>query len=146
MKKYLILIALFFVSFTFYAQNADDILGTWITEGGKSLVKVTKQDNKYYGKIIWLREPKEKDGTIKLDKNNPDKNLQKKPIVGLQILKDFVFTDDKTWENGTIYDPENGKTYSCTIKIIGKNQLDVRGYIGISLIGRTTTWYRKLKK
>ncbi len=146
MKKYFILTALLFISFNFYAQNANDIIGTWITEGGKSLVKITKQNNKYYGKIIWLREPNEKDGSIKLDKNNPDKKLQSRHILGIQVLKDFVFTDDKTWEDGTIYDPENGKTYSCIIKIVGKNQLFVRGYIGISLIGRTTTWYRKLKK
>lgn len=146
MKKYFILLALFFISINFYGQNTDDILGSWITEGGKSLVKITKQNNKYYGKIIWLREPKEKDGTFKIDKNNPDEKLRSRRTVGIQILKDFVFTDDKTWEDGTIYDPENGKTYSCIIKIIGKNQLDVRGYVGISLIGRTTTWYRKLKK
>lgn len=144
MKKLLILISLFFVSFNFYAQEADDIIGSWITEGGKSLVRVTKKDNKYFGKIIWLKNPKDENGNIKLDKENPDPKLKTRKIVGTEILQNFIFTNDKTWEDGSIYDPESGKTYSCIIKAISKNQLDVRGYVGISLIGRTTSWYRKL--
>jgi uncharacterized protein (DUF2147 family) len=61
--------------------------------------------------------------------------------VGTVILKDFKYSG-KTWEDGTIYDPKNGKTYSCIIKAKGLNNLDIRGYIGISLLGRTTNWTR----
>jgi uncharacterized protein (DUF2147 family) len=57
------------------------------------------------------------------------------------LLSGFKF-DGKIWEDGTIYDPKNGKTYSCIIKSKGPNILDIRGYIGISIIGRTTTWTR----
>ena len=62
-------------------------------------------------------------------------------LVGSVILKNFEFTG-KSWEEGTIYDPTNGKTYSCTIKMKKANELEIRGFIGISLLGRTTVWTR----
>ena len=65
--------------------------------------------------------------------------LRTQAIVGLVILKGFEFTG-KAWEDGTIYDPKSGKTYSSTIKMKKPNELDSRGYVGISLLGRTTTW------
>ena len=124
-----------------YAQSADDIVGTWLTEGGKSKVKVTKTDGKYSGEIIWLKDPKREDGTIKLDKNNEKESLRSRKVVGINVLKGFEWDDDE-YEDGTIYDPENGKTYSCEITYQNKDTLDVRGYIGFSLIGRTTVWTR----
>jgi uncharacterized protein (DUF2147 family) len=58
------------------------------------------------------------------------------------ILKGFEKDGDNEYEDGTIYDPKNGKTYSCIIRQKG-NKLSVRGYIGVSLIGRTTTWTKE---
>ncbi|MHB8259232.1 MAG: DUF2147 domain-containing protein [Bacteroidia bacterium] len=123
-------------------MNADAILGTWLTGSGKAKVQIYKEGNKYNGKIVWLKTPTYEDGTPKLDKHNPDKTKQTTPTLGLRMLKDFVFDEDK-WADGTIYDPENGKTYSC--KITWRDgKLDVRGYVGISLIGRTDTWFKVL--
>lgn len=122
------------------AVNADAVIGTWLTASGKAKVQIYKENNKYYGKIVWLKNPTYEDGNAKTDKNNPDKAKQSVPLLGLNMLKDFEFDDDE-WEDGTIYDPENGKTYSCTIKY-RDGKLDLRGYIGISLIGRTQTWYK----
>ena len=69
--------------------------------------------------------------------------LQNKPVIGLIIVKDFVYKGDGQWHKGTIYDPDNGKTYKCKIKF-GDNEkvLKVRGFIGVSLLGRTTLWTR----
>lgn len=122
------------------AQQADDIIGTWLTASEKAKVQIYKTGNKYNGKIVWLKNPTYEDGTPKVDKNNPDKAKKSVPLMGLNMLKDFTF-DDGEWEDGTIYDPENGKTYSCTMKL-NNGRLDVRGYVGISLIGRTQTWIR----
>lgn len=133
-------------SFTFSDGNQNKILGTWLNESGKAKVKIVKRGKKFYGKIIWLREPKDKNGKIKLDKENPKKELKTKPIVGLEILKGFKYIGDKKWESGTIYDPENGKTYDCNIAMKDDNTLKIRGYVGISLLGRTTTWSRVKKK
>jgi uncharacterized protein (DUF2147 family) len=120
--------------------SADAILGTWLTANSKAKVNIYKENNKYYGKIVWLKTPNYENGTAKVDKNNPDKTKQTNPLIGLNLLKDFVFDED-VWEDGTIYDPENGKTYSCNIKY-RDGKLDLRGYIGISLIGRTQTWFK----
>lgn len=132
--------ALFFTTITF-AQNPDAILGTWLTGSGKGKVQIYKSGNKYYGKIVWLKNPTYEDGKPKVDKNNPDKSKQSIPLMGLNMLAGFVFEDSK-WIDGTIYDPENGKTYSCKITLVDEKHMDVRGYIGISLIGRTDNWLR----
>ncbi len=125
-----------------YGQTvkADDIIGNWLTGSKKGVVQIYKDENKYSGKIIWLKTPTYEDGKPKLDKHNPDKAKKTGQVMGLNMLEGFVFENDK-WVDGTIYDPENGKTYSC--KITKKaDMLSVRGFIGISLIGRTDTWYK----
>ena len=144
MKKLFTLLVVIFLSANTFAQttNKDALIGTWLTGSGKGKVQIYKEGDKYNGKIVWLKEPNREDGTPKLDRNNSDKALQTRPILGLNMLKGFVFDDDK-WVDGTIYDPENGKTYSC--KITWRDgKLDVRGYMGISLIGRTDTWFKVL--
>ena len=127
-----------------YAQKtgADAVLGTWVTGSGKGHVEIYKQGNKYFGKIVWLQEPNTEQGTPKVDKNNPDAKLRTQPILGLVNLRDFTFEGDNEWEDGKVYDPEKGKDYSCQMTLTDPNTLEVRGYIGISLIGRTDTWKR----
>jgi uncharacterized protein (DUF2147 family) len=123
--------------------KGDDLLGEWYTAENKVLVKIYKNKSDYYfGKIVWMKNPKETNGKEKLDKENPDPKLRDQPLMGLLLLKSFKFEDDK-WVGGTIYDPENGKTYKCTIRMDNKQTIQVRGYIGVSAIGRTTTWIRK---
>ena len=118
-------------------QSADDILGVWYNQEKTGKVEVFKKGDKYFGKIIWLKEPM-RDGAPKLDIENSDEKLRTQPIMGLEILKGFEFDDDE-WEEGTIYDPKNGETYSCVITKEG-NSLNVRGYSGFSFIGRTSIW------
>jgi uncharacterized protein (DUF2147 family) len=123
-----------------YAQiKADDILGVWLTTGKEpAKIEIYKSGQKYYGKIIWLLNPLS-NGKSKVDANNPVKNKRHQQIIGLIILSDFEFDDNK-WDDGEIYDPESGKTYSCHLTLKDKNTLKVRGYIGVSLLGRTETW------
>ncbi len=120
-----------------YAQDA--IERTWYNHEKTGKVKIFKAtDGKYYGKLVWLKVPEE-NGKARVDKNNPDAAHRNDPLMGMQLLKGFTKEDDRHLSGGTIYDPKNGKTYSCKITRNG-NSLDVRGYVGISLIGRTTTW------
>ena|SRR6218665_703924 len=143
MKKFLLLTCLLTgLGFT-KAQNVnpDEILGIWKSNLEKGHVEITKQGNVYSGKIVWLKVPNYPDGTAKMDKNNPDKNMRSEPLMGLLVLKDLVFVNGH-WENGSIYDPESGKTYSCRITF-KDNTLNLRGYIGLSQIGRTQTWSRE---
>lgn len=82
-----------------------------------------------------------KRGIVKTDLKNPDESLRKRPILGMEILRDFVYNDGK-WTDGKIYDPKSGKTYSCNMNIEENGDLHMRGYVGISLLGRTETWKR----
>jgi uncharacterized protein (DUF2147 family) len=124
--------------------EADQILGVWLTGNEKAKVQVYKCGDKYCGKIVWLKEPFYEDGKAKHDKNNPDEKLQSRPTMGMNLLTDFEYDDDLEWEDGEIYDPEEGKTYSCVINMDedDKKILNVRGYIGFSFIGRTDSWTR----
>lgn len=141
MKNILLAIAFLVAAPFVNAQKADDIIGTWLTEGGKSKVEVFKKEGKYYAKIIWLKTPNYEDGTPKIDKHNPDEKLNTRKVLGIEILQGLEWDDDE-FEDGEIYDPESGKTYSCEAEFDGMDTLNVRGYIGFSLIGRTTVWTR----
>lgn len=121
------------------AQTRDAIERLWLNEEQTAKIQIYKAtDGKYYGKIVWLKVPTI-DGKPKVDNNNPDKKRRNDPLNGLVLLRGFKKTDANTYDDGTIYDPKNGKTYSCVITMKG-TQLDVRGYVGISLLGRTTKW------
>jgi uncharacterized protein (DUF2147 family) len=131
------------LSFSGFAQNADAILGKWVNSTGEAHIEIFKRNAKYSGKIVWLKAPKDEKGNTKMDFQNPNLNLRSKPILGLQILNDFVFDEDK-WTDGKIYDPKSGKTYSCNITMKSNGDLNLRGYIGISIIGRSEVW-KKVK-
>jgi len=130
------------------AAPGDEVLGTWVTEGGKSRVEITKEKNgTYTATILWLKEKvypagDDEAGVVKHDRFNPDEKLRDKPIIGLKVAWGFQHQGKGYYKKGSIYDPENGKTYSCKMTLVDEDHLDIRGYIGISLIGRTTTWER----
>jgi uncharacterized protein (DUF2147 family) len=144
----LLLFAFLFSTVVTYGQQADDLVGVWEPSNGKVKVKIEKLGNKYFGRIVWLKIPIDSVTNLpKVDKNNPDESLRNVPLKGFRLLKDFTYKSDGEWADGTIYDPENGSTYSCTIKMKDKNTLDIRGYIGISAFGRTDVWKRlEIKK
>lgn len=141
MKYFSFLLLLTAFSFAGFAQNKDAILGKWVNSTGEAHVDITKKGEKYFGKIVWLKEPKDEKGVTKTDVKNPDAALQSRPILGLEILNNFVYADGK-WTDGKIYDPKSGKTYSCNMTMKGNDVLNMRGYVGISLLGRSETWKR----
>lgn len=126
-------------------EHADKVIGVWKTGSGKGMVKIYKENDKYFGKLVWLKEPNDEAGKPKVDKNNGDESLRTRALLGLVNLRDFVYKGDKVWEDGRIYDPENGSDYSCEIKMTDDNTLEVRGFIGVSLFGRTDVWKRQVK-
>lgn len=127
-----------------YAQNS--ILGTWYNTTKSAKVEIYMKGTTYAGKIVWLKEPIDDiTGKPKTDENNPETSKQKIAIMSLIVLEKFSNDGDGTFSEGTIYDPENGKTYKCKMSMIDNNNLDVRGYIGIPAIGRTENWTRTTK-
>lgn len=149
MRRILILSAFVMIS-SWTAQAAqDDLLGVWFNQEKDAKIEIYRCGERYCGKIVWLKEPNypegSKDGapgTPKLDHNNPDPDLRKVPVLGLTIMRDFASDGEGLYKGGKIYDPKNGKTYSAKIRLVSKDRLDLRGYIGISLIGRTAVWTR----
>jgi uncharacterized protein (DUF2147 family) len=147
MKKIAFLITiLFFSSIISFANNPDAILGVWKNGEGTGLVQIYKKGDKYYGKIVWLKVANNADGTPRTDINNPEEKLKTRPLKGLENLRDFKHSGDKKWEGGQIYDPKTGNDYSCEMTLVDDNTLEVRGFIGISLFGRTDVWKRQVKK
>lgn len=130
-----------FIAFACKAQNADAINGKWLSLTGEGQVLIYKKGTKYFGKLNWIKFPNDPAGKPKTDSKNPDPSLRSRPELGLELLQNFTYDGDKTYEDGTIYDPKSGKTYSCKMTLNG-NKLKIRGYIGISLLGRTETWTR----
>lgn len=147
MKKIsFLLAALAFVLYS-YASNPGDILGYWKTGDGKAIIQIYQKEDKFFGKIVWLAEPKDPEtGQPKKDTKNEKEALRSRSIMGMENLSGFKYAEKGVWDNGEIYDPKSGETYSCTIKMPDHNTLEVRGYVGISLFGRTDTWKRQKVK
>lgn len=135
------LMILLFSTGKMFAQDADKILGVWLNAEKDAKIEIYKTGDKYYGKIIWGKNIYEPDGkTARTDIKNPDPKLRSRSLVNLVILRNFSY-DDGEWDGGKIYDPKSGKTYSCIMKLKGSN-LEIKGYVGITLLGRTTIWTR----
>lgn len=129
------------------ADDADKLIGMWEPSNGLSRIKIEKIGTKFYGRIIWLKVPNDPETQKpKTDKNNPDTAMRKAPLKGLRILKDFTYKGKNEWGSGTIYDPKNGKTYSCVINMKDDNNINIRGYVGVKALGRTDTWKRYTEK
>lgn len=134
-------------SFRSQPGNPDAIVGVWKTGEGNAMVRIYKSADEYRGKIVWLKEPNDPEtGKPKTDKNNPTEAYRSQPLIGAINVWGFEYAGDNVWDGGNIYDPKSGNIYSCTIKMTGPNTIDVRGYIGISLIGRSDTWTRQVAK
>ncbi len=118
------------------------LLGKWWTPDKKSKVEIYKKGDTYYGDIVWMKEPREDDGTLKKDENNPDPDKRDQPIKGLTIFKGLECTEKNTLEDGTLYDPESGNEYSGWMELQDHNTLKVRGYLGVSMLGRTEYFER----
>lgn len=136
-KTLTLLVAFLIVS---NANVQNEILGEWLNADKNGKVLIYKVGDNYFGKISWIKNPNNPDGTPQKDILNPDEKLRYQTIVGLVIIKDLEYDGDNEWEDGTIYDPDSGKTYSCSMEINKNGVLGIRGYIGISLLGQTTEW------
>lgn len=143
---FMALVAYPFAQLSAQEVKSDDILGVWLNEDKDAHVDIYKDGDKYFGKVVWLKDPnREETGKPKLDRENQDESLRSRPVMGLLLLNDFEFDGDDEWEDGTIYDPKNGKTYKCYMEFDEDDNLDklkVRGFIGFSMLGRTTYWTR----
>ena len=139
MKK--IFLSMIFMLLPLAAAFAQDVIGKWKLEDGSAIVEVYKQGDVFNGKIVWLENPTEDNGTPAVDNNTPDPKLRSRQLIGLNMLNNLK-KDGGEYSGGSIYDPGNGKTYNCSMKVEGdvlhvRGSLDKRG-----LLGRTMDWFR----
>ena len=124
--------------------QSNEIVGYWLTADKTSQIRIFKATNgKYYGEICWILEFAKYPN---LDSHNPDPEKRNQSKLGLRLLNSFVYSaDDNNWNSGTIYDPDNGKTYDCFMWFEDDpNKLRIKGYVmGMHLLGRETTWIRE---
>jgi uncharacterized protein (DUF2147 family) len=125
-----------------YAADTDqqkEILGTWITQNKDGIVAISiATSGALEGRIVAGRSDAKR-----LDEKNPDPALRTRPLLGTVMLQGFHYVGDGRWTGGTIYDPNNGKTYSCNLELAQPDTLRIRGYVGMPLFGRTEMWTRK---
>ena len=137
-----VLVSIFAFMFVFtsslYAVGSDDLLGIWKTEkdlsSEGSKITIYKCGDRYCGRISWLRNPEI------LDSNNKDEEKRNRKLLGLDMIFGFEFEDDE-WENGNIYNPQNGKTYSSAMSLEGMDILKVKGCV--AFFCKSITWYRE---
>lgn len=140
-KSIITTVIFLFITTISFTQNG--VEGVWFNTKKDGKIKIYEKGGKFYGEIVWLLEPlDENDGKPKRDINNPDESEHENFIIGLNVLHGLEYDAKNVWDDGKIYDPENGKTYSCKMTLKDKDHLDVRGFVGFSLLGRTENWTR----
>jgi len=145
----LLLTLLFPVIVNAAPYTADSIAGLWEVEEGDGHIEIYRCGEKYCGSIAWLREPVyplddqgKMPGRPLQDRENPKKELRGRPLVGLRMMDGYTFRGNNLWDEGRIYNTDNGKTYSSRISLKSRDVLELRGYIGIPLLGGSTVWKR----
>ncbi|MEO0428236.1 MAG: DUF2147 domain-containing protein [Pseudomonadota bacterium] len=122
--------------------NQSGVLGHWLTENGKAIIEIVPCGERLCGRIAWLRRGLDGTGRPKLDANNPDPGSRARPLCGLQLIDSLAHEGGQSFGEGRIYNAKNGKTYGLEVNLVDGNTLEVRGYYGISLLGRTQSWQR----
>lgn len=137
--------ALFFCLFVGAKAQNKKILGVWWNDMRTSQIELFEMDGVVYGKIIWLKDDINSDGTApRFDVLNPNEKLRKHRVLGMLILKELTWdASEKEWNGGEIYSPKHGKTFSCYAKLQHDGSLFLKGYVlGMPFLGASTTWTR----
>ena len=143
------MLAVMLVTSLVYGADADSILGSWNTADRNAKIEIYKCGPEYCGRISYLKEPnfspRDKGGMAglpRVDRNNPEPQLRLRPLLGLSLIEGFHYAGNNTWKGGRIYNPEDGRKYKAKITLSQGNRLKLRGFVGMSLLGRTETWTR----
>jgi uncharacterized protein (DUF2147 family) len=144
MKKMTTTLLFAFASLIAFSQTNADIVGEWFNAEKDAVITLFEDGETISGKITWMKLPNDADGTPKTDPLNPDESLRTRARLGMVMMSGFAYDEGNVWDDGSLYDPKKGKTYSGMMTLKDANTLDLRGYIGFSFIGRSSTWTRKL--
>jgi uncharacterized protein (DUF2147 family) len=124
-----------------FAAHTDDVVGVWLNQEGDGLIRIERDGTSYRGTIIGAPEGTRKDPNAR-DVNNPDPELRDRRLVGMVLMAGYTFDGKSSWLGGWIYDPDVGKQYKARMTLTGPDTLEIRGYIGVPVLGRTEVWTR----
>jgi uncharacterized protein (DUF2147 family) len=146
MKKIVFLTLMLLAAIGSYAQKlpADAITGMWASEDSDVQLRfdIFRSGTGYSGKLLWASTMFEADGkTPKKDFKNPDKSLRSRSRQNIVNITGLIYKDSE-YVSGKLYNPDDGRTYSLKAKLKSKDQLEFRGYVGISLLGQTMRFKR----
>jgi uncharacterized protein (DUF2147 family) len=119
------------------------ILGFWLMPDNEGIIEIYKVDNFYNGKIIWMLE-KEKDRSLLKDKENPVDSLKNRPVLGIEVMRNYKYDEDGVWNGGTFYAAKKGKTLEPDFVRIDENTLDIE--VSFFLFSKTIRLTRIDKK
>jgi uncharacterized protein (DUF2147 family) len=148
MKRLAWFVLLALLAFSFLAafplSAGQRIEGLWLVEKEEAHIKIERCGDQLCARIVWMKESNDEKGNPRRDIRNPDEEHRDRPMLGMNLLKDVPAepNGNGVWSGGRIYDPQRGRYYRCTIRLDEPNRLRLRGYLGISLLGRTTRWTR----
>lgn len=137
-----------FITFSFVNQGktidtSDKIVGFWLSENKDLKVEIFKKNNQYFGKVVWFAcLPETPNMSDFKDSENPDPKLRNRPWLGMEVVENLKFNGKDAWEDGKIYDPNSGRTYSSVVRLKNMNTLIVRGYWGIEFFGKNLEFHR----
>lgn len=123
------------------AASADDVTGLWLTEKKGIIVDLYECGGGLCGRTVWLKKMFNKDGSPRLDVNNPDEALHDRHWCGMEVITNVRPDGAGKWDDGEVYDPKTGQTFDFEIKKKGDG-LKVRGYLGLKMLGKTENWTR----
>ncbi len=138
MKRLLTILFLF--TLTSLRAQSNRIVGVWLTADKSAKIEIVQREKNFQGTMIWLEMDRDEQGKPLTDTQNPEPSKRSRLLRGLEIIPNLVYKEGK-WK-GTIYDPESGKTYSSEIVLVNENTLEITGYIGLPMFGRTEKWTR----
>ena len=116
-----------------YAQDSD-LTGLWLTKKKDTVVKIEQCGDSLCGKIHWLAHD-----VVQKDSANPDKSLRERSLCGIEVLWGFEQNENNPdlWEYGKIYKADDGKIFNASLRLISKDKLKLRGYIGLPVFGKS---------
>ncbi|QDA62113.1 DUF2147 domain-containing protein [Hymenobacter jejuensis] len=129
-----------------WAQSASPV-GVWVDDVAESHIEIYRCGEKLCGRIVWLNQSQDSvTGRPKTDLRNPDPEKRSRPLLNLVVVQNLTYNaSDDLWDGGEIYDPHNGHTYSCFLRLDRQDRLEIKGYIGFPMIGRSHYWSRVAK-
>lgn len=131
--------------FSAFCQKEDAILGKWVSSRDTEKIEIYKKDNKFFGKLIWLKDSVDKDQKPLKDLHNPDASLKDRRLIGVDILRNLSYGRSNVWRGGTVYDTKSGKSFNCQVALPDSSTLNVRKFFGLAIMGRTESWKRAEK-